>query len=218
MLDLILDKASHKGTGAWATVAGAELGVTVSMMAAALNARQITALKTERTKMSEIFNGTYSKEFLAIADIKKAYDIARLINHHQGFELLRTASNQYKWGLNLAAIAQTWTGGCIIKSTLMENLENIFISVNSILTHPELTEVVKDSSVSLKSFVLCGLKGNIPLTCFTEALLYFQLMTQERSSGNMIQAQRDFFGAHQYQKTADSNQNWYHTQWDDFIP
>ena len=218
LLDLILDKASHKGTGAWATVAGAELGVTVSMMAAALNARQITALKSERTKMSETFNGMYSKEILATTDIKKAYDIARLINHHQGFELLRAASTQYNWGLNLAAIAQTWTGGCIIKSTLMENLENIFISVNSILIHPELTEVVKDSSVSLKSFVLCGLKGNIPLTCFTEALLYFQLMTQGRSSGNMIQAQRDFFGAHQYQKTNDSSENWYHTQWDDFTP
>lgn len=213
LLDLILDKASHKGTGAWATIAGAELGVSVSMMAAALNARQLTALKSKRISMAATFTPSTAPQNIDVAAIKKAYDLARLLNHDQGFELLRSASEQYNWELNLGEIAQTWSGGCIIKSSLMEDLEKVYAQVESLLFHPNLIMQIKTTLEALESFVIAGVKGGIPLACFMEALLYVQMITQARSSGNMIQAQRDFFGSHQYQKINDSSQKWYHNRW-----
>lgn len=216
LLDLIMDKASHKGTGSWATIAGAELGVSVSMMAMALNARQISALKLEREAMNKIYKSQYDPKHIAVSEIKKAYDFARLLNHHQGFELLRAASKEYAWQLNLSEIAQTWTGGCIIKSTLMNNLVEVLSKTERILMHPDIITQTRISSEALKSFIMVSVESNIPSACFMEGYLYFRLMNQVRSSANMIQAQRDYFGAHQYQKSNDSSNQWYHTRWSVF--
>lgn len=214
IIDSILDKAGNKGTGNWATIATAELGIPGTMVASALFSRFLSSFKEEREKAGEVYGKNKPSPKLSIEDISRAYQLARIINHHQGFKLLLEASNAYDWNLNLNEIARIWTNGCIIRSSLMEDLVLILKRTNNILFDEEIIEKVKYLRPSLNKVVSQGLLNQMELPSLCEAANYLNGYSNARSAANLIQAQRDYFGAHTYQKINDPSGKFYHTNWD----
>ena len=213
IIDSILDKAGNKGTGNWATIATAELGSPGGMIASALFARYLSSFKEEREKADSIYGKNELSLKLSQEEISRAYHLARIINHHQGFKLLLEASNAYCWDLDLAEIARIWTNGCIIRSSLMEDLVLILKQSDNILLNIDIIKKVKYLRPSLNIVVSQALLNQIVIPTLSEAANYLNGYTKAKSSANIIQAQRDYFGAHSYQKVNDPSGKFYHTNW-----
>jgi len=214
LIDLILDKASHKGTGSWTAIAAAELGVPFTIASSALNARYISSLKEMRSNLSEtIAKKERSLKSIDLDQLKDAYQLARIVNHHQGFQLINEASNNYNWNIDLKKVAMVWTSGCIIASNLMEELVNIVGSEHTILEHDHVRSMIGSHYENLKSVVIRSLEMNAPIPCLSESLNYIISQTLENGTGNIIQAQRDYFGSHTYQRIDDPQGISHHTNW-----
>ena len=213
IIDSILDRAGNKGTGNWATIAATELGVPSTMIATALFARYLSSFKEEREKSEDIFGNNKAVPKLTNEDISRAYQLSRIINHHQGFKLLLEASSAYGWDLNLAEIARIWTNGCIIRSSLMEDLVIILKLSDNILFTKEISKKIKYLRPSLNKVVSQVVLNQMEIPTLSEATNYLNGYTNARSSANIIQAQRDYFGAHTYQKINDPSGKFYHTNW-----
>jgi 6-phosphogluconate dehydrogenase len=214
LVDMVLDKASHKGTGSWTTIAAAELGVPFTMSTAALNARYISSLKDQRVKFSKTYD--LKNQFNKSIDnevIKHAYQIGRLVNHHQGFQLIQEASVAYNWYIDLKNVAGVWTRGCIIASKLMIDLAEIINDEHLVFGNAEIVKEINSNFEDLKTSVVTGVEANIPTPCLSQSLNYLNAMTEAAGTGNIIQAQRDYFGAHTYKRTDDPNGKSYHTNW-----
>ena len=211
----ILDKAGNKGTGNWTTIASAELGVPSTLLATALSSRFISFYKDERLQLDKLFDKTETSELnLTSMEIFEAYQFARIINHYQGFKLINEASNTYKWNLNLSEIARIWTSGCIIKSTLMQDLVETLKHDANILTNTKLIDCVNQYKSAAKKVVLQSLLSDIATPALSEAVQFLTGITIAYSSANIIQAQRDFFGAHTYKRLDDESGKSYHTIWE----
>ncbi len=214
LLDEVLDKAGNKGTGNWTTVAASELGVPVPVLTAALFSRYISAFKDIRGEAAKLLSTDKKVNFLLDSEtIRKAYQLARWINHHQGIHLLGEASLKYEWDLNLSEITRIWTNGCIIRSKIMEEMSDYRKDGNPLLMNQIVVEIVKQSKDSLKELIINAVKNDLPVACFSEALNYLNAYSQKDSPANLIQAQRDYFGAHLYQRKNDISGNQYHTDW-----
>lgn len=211
----ILDKAGNKGTGNWMTIASSELGVPSTLVATALFSRFISFYKDERHQLNKLFDKTETSELnLTSMEVFEAYQFARIINHYQGFKLINEASNTYKWNLNLSEIARIWTNGCIIKSTLMEDLVEPLKHKANILTNTKLIDCVNQYRSAAKKVVLQSLLSDIATPALSEAVQFLNGITTAYSSANIIQAQRDFFGAHTYKRLDDDSGKSYHTIWE----
>lgn len=211
----ILDKAGNKGTGNWTTIASSELGVPSTLVATALFSRFISFYKDERHQLNKLFDKTETSELnLTSMEVFEAYQFARIINHYQGFKLINEASNTYKWNLNLSEIARIWTNGCIIKSTLMEDLVEPLKHKANILTNTKLIDCVNQYRSAAKKVVLQSLLSDIATPALSEAVQFLNGITTAYSSANIIQAQRDFFGAHTYKRLDDDSGKSYHTIWE----
>ena len=199
IIDQILDQASNKGTGKWATTAGTDLGIAIPMIATALQSRFISSFKKQRVELSKHFDLDIPDQQnveSATKSLKRVYDFCRLMNHHQGFLFIKSAAETYNWEIDLAGVAQAWTAGCIIKSDLMEEFSSHFRSHDQILIMPFFNQWLNTHKAVLKEDFRSLLSQNIPMsTCFA-AWHYFLGITQKESSANLIQAQRDFFGTH----------------------
>ena len=213
MIDLILDKAGNKGTGSWTTIAACELGVPVPTISAALFARYISAFKDERTKSEQSYQTAYQNNLIDPEKLEGAYRLARIVNHHQGIHLIDAASQQYSWEVKLSELARIWTNGCIIRSKLMQSLVIVLKTQSRILQDPDLMTVVKNNESAMVEMVASTAMNRIPIPCHTASLNYLQSYVHEQSSANMIQAQRDFFGAHTYERMDDASGKKYHTVW-----
>lgn len=210
----ILDKAGNKGTGNWTTIASAELGVPSTLIASALFSRYISFYKDERLQLHKYFEPDNSLELnVHISEVLEAYEFARIINHYQGFKLMSEASNKFYWNLNLSEIARIWTGGCIIKSSLMQDLVSVFKETTNILTNQNLIDIVNQYRPSAKKVVSQCVLNDIAAPALGEAVQFLNGITTEYASANIIQAQRDYFGAHTYQKLDDGTLKSYHTKW-----
>jgi 6-phosphogluconate dehydrogenase len=223
LLDLILDKAGNKGTGSWSSKAALDLGFPVTMMSDAVFARYISSFKIERIELAkkitfstltidEITEKRQLKQPL-LNHLKNAYQFARIINHHQGFALIQQASETYDWQLNLSEIARIWTNGCIIRSTLMESLTDYFKKNNSLIHHDKIIEILNDTERDLRGILTNSIENRVPTPTLSSAFQYWISMTSEQLSANLIQAQRDYFGSHTYQRI---DKNWaenFHTEW-----
>ncbi len=219
LLDKILDKAEQKGTGGWSTTTAMDLGVPFSTVSEAVMARAISSFKSYRQQVSSSYNNhpatAVSNSTDSISDIiKNAYKSARIINHETGFHLLKVASAQYKWDLNLAEIARIWTNGCIIRSELMEQIANTFLKEDSILLAPFFIKELKDIQKDFTHVISQGLTNDIALPVLSSALNYYLGLKTLNSGANLIQAQRDYFGAHTYQRI-DKHDKYFHTQWNE---
>jgi 6-phosphogluconate dehydrogenase len=214
LLDKILDKAENKGTGSWSSKTALDLGVPSTMMTSAVFSRYLSSFKAKRTALSQHMESKpkTSKHF-DLNLMEKAYRFARIINHHQGFEVIQKASEAYHWNLNLSEIARIWTNGCIIRSQFMADAIDYFKTSNAVLSHQKLLKTLQASESSIAEVLQWAIAHRIPLDGFWSAYHYWVSMTTKRLPANLIQAQRDYFGAHTYQRLDAPLTETFHTNW-----
>lgn len=209
LLDKVLDQAANKGTGSWSSQLALRLGVPNNMMSEAVFARYVSAFKASRIAWAVV-----PKEINTTIDLEQiaaAYHMARLINHHQGFELIRLAAEDYGWQIDLSETARIWTKGCIIQSNLMENLVATLGRQQTILQAPDIRDRIHANESKLNYLLQLGLAQRIALPCFSAAWNYWLGMTTASGPANIIQAQRDHFGGHTYRridKDGNFTSNW----------
>ena len=214
LINKIMDKAGNKGTGNWTAITTAQLGVPSTMIAAALFARYSSFFKDERVAASQNFKSHLNVKLdVDNNEILEAYQFARLMNHYQGFKLILEASKRFEWNLSLTELSRIWTNGCIIRSALMVELVEIFKSTDNMLSHPDVIERLKTWRPSAKKVVSQCILNEIAIPCLSEAINYLNGFVLADSSANIIQAQRDYFGAHTYQRKDDDSNKFYHTEW-----
>lgn len=213
LVEKILDVAANKGTGNWTTIATAELGVPSTLIANALFARFTSSFKTQRQKVAAIFKHSTEVQTIEVADLLKAYHFARIINHYQGFQLISEAAKTYQWNIVLSELARVWTNGCIIKSDLMKKLVPLLKESNDLLDAPSLqNELLLLKPIANKVVAQCIL-SEIPTSSLSESVNFLNQLKTDRSAANIIQAQRDYFGAHTYKRIHDPLQKNHHTIW-----
>ncbi len=208
LIDQILDKAGNKGTGSWTTITMAEAGIPATLISASLFARFISAFKEKRTKYQQLFDFEANNiQEIEIDDLKKAYQLARLVNHQQGFDLIEEVSNRENWNINLIELARIWTNGCIIRSVLMETIFDSTIEKKD-------KKTLNFELGSLRKISNSGINLGISIPCLLSAVDYLNAHLYNYPTANIIQAQRDFFGAHTYQRVDDESGKNYHTIWE----
>jgi 6-phosphogluconate dehydrogenase len=197
VIEQILDKTRHKGTGSWSSTSAIAQGAPATLMQAALNARFTASQKEYRSKMAaELTTINTKPPVLRETTLKKAYDLVRWVNHHQGFELLKAAKTTHAWSFPLSEAAKSWTAGCIIQSELMQELTDLLEENQNLLESSRFKKCHQENRTALEELLTWGLKAKIPLPAFSAAWHYLMAISQADSSGNFIQAQRDFFGGH----------------------
>ena len=212
-INLILDQASNKGTGAWATSSGALVGSPNSLMVAALHARFTSSNRSSRKKNSQEYKILDSSHDYPLPNLKKTYDLCRWINHHQGFEMIRQAGDLYGWNLNHVKVAQIWSEGCIIKSKLMDQLKLLFEDTSSIMEMNAFKILFSKGQKEWKGVLKYSIEKGIPIPCISSAWSYILAIIQPRSSASLIQAQRDFFGAHGFERIVQRKDGKSHGPW-----
>lgn len=218
LVDLILDTAGQKGTGKWTTQDALDLGIPTPTIAEAVFARFISAQKDERVAASKILPGP-RPEFSGdkqsfLEEIKRALYVSKICSYAQGFSLLRAASDQYQWNLDLGEVALIWRGGCIIRAGFLNRIKEAYVrdrALANLLLDPYFREIVEESQESWRKVVSQATVNGIPVPAFSSALSYFDSYRREKLPANLLQAQRDFFGAHTYQRL--DKEGIFHTQW-----
>ncbi len=213
ILDMILDRAGNKGTGSWGSKAALDYGTTNTMMAAAVFCRYMSSYKEERVRLSAEVNAKRQDIGIDLSALKNAYVAARWINHHQGFALIKAASSHYNWDINLSETARIWTNGCIIRSDLMTKCIELFKTKDSILDDDHFIKLIESKRSDLKNILSSAIKAEISIPCFQAAFDYWIHMTRASVPANLIQAQRDYFGAHTYERIDADRGKFFHTQW-----
>ena len=198
VIDKIVDVSESKGTGTWATNALTNAAIPASLIANALYARQISSYKNLRVQLEK--NYPSKKEVITIneASLKNAYHFAKMIIHFQGFWLLDEFSKNHHWNLNLSEIARIWTKGCIIQSDFMETLVPILKLNAHIILEASITEQIKTTAPAATEIVIKALENKIATPIMSDAIQFFNAISTAHSTANLIQAQRDYFGAHTF--------------------
>jgi 6-phosphogluconate dehydrogenase len=215
VLDRILDNAGNKGTGSWASKSALDMGIPTTMMASAVFARFLSSFKEKRTALSKLSKSAVAPSVKPdLKVLKSAYRFARIINHHQGFELIRIASESNKWNINLSEVARIWTNGCIIRSGFMTEASEIFKKTDALTDSSKIQTLLNSEEASIVDMIKFGLSTRTALDSFWSAYNYWISMTSENLPANLIQAQRDCFGAHRYQRNDLDSSEFYHTNWE----
>ena len=214
VLDQNADIGGSKATGRWSLTAGANLGMPANLIADALFARYISSFKKERLAAAQFSEHSFDPNSITPIQLRRAYELARWINHHQGLEILKAASIEYQWALDLSSIARIWTNGCIIRSALMEEL-SVSLESKPDLLFSRLNRVV-ELMPDLTRTVTSALAAGLAVPCLSSALNFVLGFTSADSPINLIQAQRDFFGAHTYRRKDDPYGKSYHTNWEQY--
>ncbi len=208
MVDLILDKAGQKGTGKWSVIEAQQMGIPATAIEAAVAARSLSSMKSEREAAEALFG----KEKLPFTlssgnletDLELALFAAKIAAYAQGFAVMSAASKEFGWSLPMPTIAKIWRAGCIIRSQFLDEITRAFTATpdaaNLIVT-PAFSAMVKESLPSLRRVVAAAVSAGLPVPALASALTYFDAYRQSRGTANLIQAQRDFFGAHGFDRT-----------------
>ncbi len=213
LLDKVLDKAGSKGTGSWSSQIAFQLGVPSSMINGAVTARYISALKEKRVELSSLINSEISEDPIDVHVLKEAYTFARIINHHQGFEIIKAASQENDWNVNLSEIARIWTAGCIIKSELMESFVKTFTTETDLLSALDQISRLHSMEKSVVDTIKYSFNKRISNICISNSYNCFISITSDRLPANLIQAQRDAFGAHTYERTDQPPNQFFTSNW-----
>jgi 6-phosphogluconate dehydrogenase len=220
VVDKILDTAGQKGTGKWTSVSSLDLGMPVTLIGEAVYARCLSAMKEERVNASTILSGPKFKfdgdRKAFIEDIRQGLLASKLVSYAQGFMLLREAAKEYKWNLNYGGIAMVWRAGCIIRSAFLGKIKEAFDrnpSLGNLLLDPYFTGVVERCQPSWRRVVAQAVSAGVPVPAFTTALSFFDGFRSERLPANLLQAQRDYFGAHTYERIDQPRGKFFHTNW-----
>ena len=218
IVEVIMDTAGQKGTGKWTSQAALDLGIATPTIAEAVFARYISAIKDERVAASKVLSGPEAKfegnkkEF--IEAIRQALFASKICSYAQGFAMMRQASKEYNWNLNFGDIALMWRGGCIIRAQFLDTIKKAFdkdTNLANLLLAPYFKDVVEKAQTNWRLVVSTAINMGLPVPALSSALAYFDSYRRETLSANMIQAQRDYFGAHTYNRT--DKPGTFHTEW-----
>lgn len=208
LVSMILDTAGQKGTGKWTSQAAMDFGVPIPTIDSAVTMRQISAGKTLRGRIAVEYQGMratsdLSRSRTSVGELRDALLCAFILTYAQGMSLLKSASLEKGYGLDLAEIARIWRGGCIIRSRLLESIRKAYSddqTLDNLLLDKAFADMLNSRAASLRKAVVAFNENGTPAACFSSALAYFDAFRTERLPANLIQAQRDFFGAHNYQR------------------
>jgi 6-phosphogluconate dehydrogenase len=220
LIDKIVDSAGQKGTGKWTVENASDLGQPATVIAEALFARFTSSLKDERVEASKVLDGPQEipvedKEKV-IDEIGKALYASKIISYTQGYMMMRSAAKEYGWELNYASVAQMWTGGCIIRSRFLKDIKEAYNNnpnLENLLLDPFFSNAIKENQAAWREAVALGVKNGIPMPAFSAALSFYDSYRRERLPANLIQAQRDYFGAHTYELLDQPRGEFFHTNW-----
>ncbi|WP_460273989.1 NADP-dependent phosphogluconate dehydrogenase [Celeribacter sp. ULVN23_4] len=205
MVDVIVDKAGQKGTGRWTAIEAITLGQSPSTIEAAVAARSWSSEKTSREAGADLF-GDLAAEPLPMPsdkDLELALLAAKIIAYDQGFKILSAASENYDWGLDLATAAEVWREGCIIRSALLDDMASAIregLPHDQLIFAPRFADLIREGASALRRTVAYAASAGLPVPAFSNALAYFDTMRQGRGTTDLVQAQRDFFGAHGFER------------------
>lgn len=221
LVDVILDAAGAKGTGKWMSQHALDLGVPSSLVTEAVYARSISSLKAERVAASRVLSGPTNVRYSGdrtefINQVKQALYASKICSYAQGFAQLRAVAKEFGWTLDLGRIALLWRGGCIIRAVFLERIKEAFDenpNLENLLLAPYFKAAVENAQTAWRNVVKTAVELGIPAPGFATALTYFDSYRSERLPANLIQAQRDYFGAHTYKRVDDETGAAHHTDW-----
>jgi 6-phosphogluconate dehydrogenase len=221
LIDKILDTAGQKGTGKWTAISALDLGMPVTLIGESVFARCLSALKEQRTRASRVLKGPDpdgaargQREF--IESVRRALYCSKIVSYAQGYMLLRAAEQERGWKLNLGGIALMWSGGCIIRSVFLGNIKNAFAkssTPDNLLLDEFFAAALNNYQMSWRKALTDAIALGIPTPAFSTALAFYDGYRTARLPANLLQAQRDFFGAHTYERTDRPRGEFFHTNW-----
>ncbi len=219
LVDMILDKAGQKGTGIWTLQSAIRQSVVISTINAAVEARVVSSRKEERVAASKILPQPRARKFKGnrarfVDSIRDALYASKIVSYAQGMELLRSGSTEYKWNLNLSDIATIWRGGCIIRAKFLNRIVEAYHrnpALHNLLLDRYFTKIIKKAQRNWRVAVSTAVKHGVAVPAFSASLAYFDSYRQARLPANLLQAQRDFFGAHTYERV--DKPGVFHTEW-----
>jgi 6-phosphogluconate dehydrogenase len=218
LVNVILDTAEQKGTGKWTSQIALDMGVTAPTIADAVFARTVSAIQPERVAASHILKGPVAKvageRTAVLPKIQRALLAAKLCAYAQGFALLKAADREHQWALPMAKVASVWRAGCIIRAHLLEDMRRAFAANNdlrNLLVDSHFASVMADCEQDLREVVAMAALSGVAVPAFMSALSYYDAYRSARLPANLLQAQRDYFGAHTYQRTDKPGK--FHTRW-----
>ncbi len=215
----ILDVAGQKGTGRWTVISAMELAQPVTLVGEAVNARILSSMKEQRVAAASVLSGpdgTLAAEAFSLDDLRDALYGAKVVSYAQGFLLLADASEQFGWDLDLSTVASLWRAGCIIRAALLEDIMSAFTSapgLASLLVDPTFAGRLGDVQAGWRRVVTAAVGVGIPVPAYTSALAFLDGYRRPSGPANLIQAQRDYFGAHTYERVDRERGRWFHTDW-----
>jgi 6-phosphogluconate dehydrogenase len=219
-VDLILDTAGQKGTGKWTVIEAANLGMPLTLIGEAVFARCLSAIKEERVAASRVLKGPRGKfkgdPRRMVNDLMQALYASKIASYAQGYQLMRAAAEEYKWKLNYGGIALMWRGGCIIRSVFLGKIKQAFDrdpKLTNLLLDPFFAKAVAKAQGSWRRVVAAAVEHGIPVPAISSALAYYDGYRCERLPANLLQAQRDYFGAHTYERVDKPRGQFFHTNW-----
>jgi 6-phosphogluconate dehydrogenase len=221
MIDKILDTAGQKGTGKWTAISALDLGQPVTLIGESVFARCLSALKDERLAASKVLQGpkkvlTVSEKKEFIEDVRRALYCSKMISYAQGYMLLRAIEKEQNWQLNMGGIALMWRGGCIIRSAFLGNIKAAFDknpALQNLLLDDFFSEALNKYGWSWRKAIIHAIEIGVPTPAFSTALSFYDGYRTERLPANLLQAQRDFFGAHTYERVDKPRGEFFHTNW-----
>lgn len=221
MVDVILDRAGQKGTGKWTSQSALDLGVPLSIITESVFARMLSAMKDERVQASKLLKGPQNTAAAPdkasfVEAVRKALYASKICSYAQGFAQMRAASDEYGWSLNYGNIAMIFRGGCIIRARFLQNIKEAYDrepGLKNLLLDPYFKEVVESYQDAWRQVVSAAVSRGIPVPCFASALAYYDSYRSERLPANLLQAQRDYFGAHTFQRV--DKEGSFHFHWMD---
>jgi 6-phosphogluconate dehydrogenase len=220
LVDKILDTAGQKGTGKWTVVAALDSGIPLTLIGEAVFARCLSAVKEERVNASKILHGPKAEfkgdKVKFINDLRDALYASKIVSYAQGYSLMEAAANEFGWKLNYGGIALMWRGGCIIRSAFLGKIKEAFEnnpSISNLLLDPFFRDKVEKAQKGWRNVVSTVVSQGIPMPSISSALAYFDGYRCERLPANLLQAQRDYFGAHTYERTDKPRGEFFHTNW-----
>lgn len=220
-VDLILDAAGQKGTGKWTVVEALEQGQPLTLISEAVFARCLSAIKEERVAASKVLPAAAEKLKVSdrkqfLEDLRLALYASKIISYAQGYQLMRAAAKAYGWKLNYGGVALMWRGGCIIRSAFLGKIKEAFdrdANLTNLLLDPFFKDVIARAQASWRRVVQSAVGAGIPLPSISSALAYLDGYRCERLPANLLQAQRDYFGAHTYERVDQPRDKFFHTNW-----
>lgn len=219
LVDVILDTAGQKGTGKWTSQSALDLGVPLPLITESVFARFISAMKDERVEASKLLRGPEAKPFSGdregfIESVRKALYMSKICSYAQGFAQMRAASEEYGWDLQYGDIAMIFRGGCIIRAQFLQKIKDAYDrdpGLKNLLLDPYFKEIVESYQGALREIVALAAQNGIAVPCSASALAYYDSYRTEILPANLLQAQRDYFGAHTYQRV--DKEGIFHTEW-----